>query len=69
MSDGRIMGGIIRSEDANEIVLVKPDGDFVSLKVADIDERSAPKSAMPEMNRALSPRELRDVIEFLSQLK
>jgi quinoprotein glucose dehydrogenase len=68
-NDGRILGGIIRSEDTNEIVLEMPDGHQVSIKVADVDERSSPKSAMPEMNRVLSPRELRDVVEFLSQLK
>jgi quinoprotein glucose dehydrogenase len=69
MQDGRILGGVIRKEDAHEIVLEKAEGGQITLKVADIDERSVPKSAMPEMNRALSPRELRDVVEFLSQLK
>lgn len=68
LDDGRILGGIIREENANEIELEKPDGSKVRVKVSDIEERSAPKSAMPEMNRALSPQELRDLIEFLSTL-
>ena len=69
LHDGRILGGIIRQEDANELVLEKPDGGKLTVKLADVEERSAPKSAMPEMNRALSPRELRDLVEFLSRLK
>ena len=69
MDDGRILGGIVRQQDANELELEKPDGTRVRVKLSDIEERSAPKSAMPEMNRALSPRELRDVVEFLSTLK
>lgn len=69
MNDGKIYGGLIRSEEMGEIVLEQPNGVRVTLKTADVDERSAPKSAMPEMNRALSPRELRDVVEFLANLK
>ncbi|MEI8383599.1 MAG: PVC-type heme-binding CxxCH protein [Planctomycetota bacterium] len=69
MNDGRILGGILRQQDANELELEKPDGTRVRVKVSDIEERSTPKSAMPEMNRALSPRELRDVVEYLSTLK
>ena len=68
-SDGKTFGGLIRKEDANEIVLEQPDGKLVTLKPSDVEERSAPKSAMPEMNRALSARELRDLVEFLSTIK
>lgn len=69
LNDGRVFGGIIRQEDRDTIVLEKAEGGTVSLKVDEVDERSAPKSAMPEMTRALTPRELRDLVEFLSQLK
>lgn len=69
MQDGRIVGGIIRREDPQEVVVEMPDGNQVTLKAAEIDERSKPKSAMPEMTRTFSPRELRDLVEFLSQLK
>ena len=69
MHDGKIYGGLIRQEDAGEIILEQPNGVRVTLKASDVDERSAPKSAMPEMNRALSPRELRDLVEFLAGLK
>ena len=51
------------------MVLEQPDGKLVTFKPSDIDERTLPKSAMPEMNRALSPRELRDLVEFLTTLK
>lgn len=69
MSNGQVYGGVIRSEADGEIVLEKPDGMKVTLKVADVEERSQPKSAMPEMNRSLSSRELRDLVEFLANLK
>jgi quinoprotein glucose dehydrogenase len=69
MSNGQVFGGVIRNESDNEIVLEKPDGAKVTLKVADVDERSQPKSAMPEMNRNLLPRELRDLVEFLANQK
>lgn len=69
MQSGQVFGGLIRKEDEREIVLEQSDGRQISLKASDVEERSAPKSAMPEMNRALSPRELRDVVEFLSQLR
>ncbi len=69
MSNGQVYGGVIRSEVDGEIVLEKPDGMKVTLKVADVEERSQPKSAMPEMNRNLSARELRDLVEFLANLK
>ncbi len=69
LSNGKTFGGLIRKEDDNEIVLEQPDGKLVTLKPADVEERTAPKSAMPEMNRALSPRELRDLVEFLATLK
>lgn len=68
-TDGRVFGGIIRHESKDEIVLEKAEGGTITIATADIDERTAPKSAMPEMTRALTPRELRDVVEFLSQLK
>lgn len=69
MSNGQVYGGVIRSETNDEIVLEKPDGAKVTVKVADVEERSQPKSAMPEMNRNLSARELRDLVEFLTNLK
>ena len=68
-SDGKTFGGLIRKEDAHEIVIEQPDGKLVTLKPGDVEERTSPKSAMPEMNRALSPRELRDLVEFLTTLK
>lgn len=69
MQNGQVFGGLIRKEDASEIVLEQSDGRQTTLKTSDVEERSAPKSAMPEMNRALTPRELRDLVEFLSQLR
>ncbi len=69
LENGQTFGGIIKQEDAVQVVLEQPDGKLVTLKPSDIEERTSPKSAMPEMTRALSPRELRDLVEFLTTLK
>jgi quinoprotein glucose dehydrogenase len=69
LSDGRVFGGLIRKEADGIILLEKPDGGEVSINSGDVEERSLPKSAMPEMHRALTGRELRDLVEFLSELK
>ena len=69
LENGQTFGGLIRKEDAHEIVLEQPDGKLVTLQPSEVEERTSPKSAMPEMNRALSPRELRDLVEFLATLK
>ena len=69
LENGQTFGGIIKQEDAVQVVLEQPDGKLVTLKPSDIEERTSPKSAMPEMTRALSPRELRDLVEFLTTLR
>jgi len=35
----------------------------------DIDKRTKPESAMPSVEKVLTPREMRDVIEYLNGLK
>ena len=46
------------------------EGKPVAVKKADIDDRRATKSAMPDdFATKLSKRELRDLVEFLSGLK
>ena len=69
LSNGQILGGLIRKEGDGIIVVEQPDGTAVTVKASDVEERSSPKSAMPEMSRALTSGELRDLVEFLSTLK
>lgn len=65
LNNGRVVAGVLKSEDANQVTIETPEGQRISVPLKEIDDRTSPKSAMPPMNKNLSPRELRDVIEFL----
>ncbi|HND54485.1 MAG TPA: glucose dehydrogenase, partial [Pirellulaceae bacterium] len=69
LNDGQIVAGVVKSEDAKQITLTQPDGKVRSVSLTEIDERSPPRSLMPPMDRALSLRELRDLVEYLSTLR
>ena len=68
LNSGRIVAGTLKSEDAQQVTVETPDGKSVSVPLKEIDERTPPKSAMPPFGKVLTPRELRDVIEFLATL-
>jgi quinoprotein glucose dehydrogenase len=62
--------GIIKAEDAKEVKLMTPEGRLLTIAKDQIDERRAEKSAMPEdLLKFLSKSELRDLVEFLAELK
>jgi quinoprotein glucose dehydrogenase len=69
LQDGRVVTGVLKSERDGVITVASADGRTVTVSLAEVDERSASKSAMPKMGTVLSPRELRDVVEYLSTLK
>ena len=69
LADGKLVAGTIKSEDKENVVVETPEGKLVTVAVGEIDERTPPKSAMPAMGAILSPRDIRDLIEFLSTLK
>lgn len=69
LQSGQLVAGVIRSEENGMITIEQPDGKVVTISVADVEDRTAPKSAMPEMHRALTLRELRDLVEYLSTLQ
>ena len=62
------MAGALKSETEKQITLVTPDNQTLTIPVADIDERTPPKSAMPSVKEILTLRELRDVVEILATL-
>jgi quinoprotein glucose dehydrogenase len=50
--------------------LIKPDGKFVSVPKADIEDQKRGVSAMPQdLIKHLSRSEVRDLVEFLATLK
>ncbi len=69
LQSGQLVAGVIRSEENGMITIEQPDRKIVTISADDVEDRTAPKSAMPEMHRALSLRELRDLVEFLSTLQ
>lgn len=67
--DGQSIAGVIVKEDAKELTIKKPDGGTVVVMKADIESRTTPTSPMPSVERTLSPREVRDLVEYLTTLK
>jgi len=62
--------GVLKSEDANQLVLNSPDTGLLTIKKADIQTRRKALSPMPEgIGQILSKHDLRNLIEFLSTLK
>jgi len=67
--DGTLVAGVIKQEDAKQVTLETPEGKQVVIPVAEIDDRTMPTSAMPSIERALTPSEVRDLVEYLSTLR
>ena len=67
--EGRVVSGIVQSEDDQWIRLLTPERQTVDIAVESIDDRFSGKSAMPEdMHRYLNAFDLRDLVEFLHHL-
>lgn len=69
LNDGRVVSGTLKAEDAKQVTVLTADGKSVDIPVADIEERTAAKSAMPPVAPILKLSEIRDVIEYLATLK
>lgn len=70
LHDDRDYAGLVKSETATDLVLNSPEDGLLTLKKSDIKSRQKGLSAMPEeMGKTLSPRDLRNLVEFLSSLK
>lgn len=68
--EGKIISGIIREETDEQLTLVQPLGDIVTIAQDDIDDRAPGKSGMPaDFAKQLSKSEIRDLVEYLSTLK
>jgi quinoprotein glucose dehydrogenase len=69
-TSGDWYSGIIKSENATELVLNSPEDGLITLDPATIKTRERGVSGMPEgMNLILSREDLRDLIAFLLTLK
>ncbi len=67
--DKTTVGGAIKEEDAKSLTLILPDKTETTIPLAEIESRTEPLSVMPPMAAILTPRELRDLTEYLSGLQ
>jgi quinoprotein glucose dehydrogenase len=67
---GKVHAGIIKEDNGKQVRLMTAEGNVVVIPKAEIDEQVRGRSAMPEdLIKKLSYSELRDLVEFLAQLK
>lgn len=69
LGDGTLVAGVLKGEDATHVTIETSERRIVRVPVSQIEERSSPASAMPSVERALTPREVRDLVEFLATLQ
>jgi quinoprotein glucose dehydrogenase len=70
LDSGKIVTGIIRHETDSKIEIVDADAKTIVVDPATVESRVKGKSPMPEnLMDQMSPRQLRDLIAFLGQLK
>jgi quinoprotein glucose dehydrogenase len=70
MKNGQVHVGILKGEDAGQLRLITADGVIITIAKDQIEGRSRGKSAMPEdIIQKLSKSEVRDLVEFLANLK
>ena len=70
LADDRVISGIIKSEDKKTVKLVTAEAKELTIPAEDIVARRTGPSAMPDdLHKKLSRRDLRDLVEFLSDLK
>lgn len=68
--DGLVHTGVLREENDQSVQLMTATGGVISVPKDQIEERARGKSGMPEeIVKGLSKRQLRDLVEFLSQQK
>lgn len=68
--DGRVHTGVVRNESSEQIELLTAEGALLVIPQDAIEQRSVGKSAMPEdLAEKLTKRDIRDLVEWLSQLK
>ena len=68
--EGKVISGVLRSEDADSLQLVQADGVPVTIDKRSIEDRVAATSPMPDdLAKKLTKSDLRNLVEFISSLK
>ena len=70
LKNGKQLSGILKNDDAKDVRLMTAEGQLITSRRLDIDERARGPSAMPsDLVQKLSRAEVRDLVEFLSGLR
>ena len=69
LDDGSEVTGTLMEENAKEIILKTSDAEPLEVELTRIKKRENYPSGMPPMGKALSKKEIRDLVEFLSGRK
>ena len=67
--DGSVVSGALIERGENHIILKAPDGKVQRHSLGQMANLKPPISTMPPMGGILTPRQLRDLVEYLSGLK
>ena len=70
MVDGSTHVGLLRNEDAENVIIESPEDGLLKVPKAEIEDLNLGLSSMPpEIATALSKQDLRNLIEFLASQK
>ncbi|MBI3877343.1 MAG: c-type cytochrome, partial [Verrucomicrobia bacterium] len=70
MKNGQSFAGVLKSQSETEMVINSPEDGILKLKKADIQKSEKGLSPMPDtLSQVISKRDLRDLVEFLANLK
>src|SRR5205823_1546876 len=70
LKNGSSYAGVLKSENADELVINSPEDGLLTVKKSDLKTRDKGLSPMPEgMGQILGKQDLRNLVEFLSGLK
>jgi hypothetical protein len=58
----------MKAEDPATLTIVTPANKTIRIDRNDVEEQTAMRSSMPEMTKALTLREIRDLVEYLATL-
>lgn len=69
LTDGQTVSGTLLEENEQELILKTSEAEPIEIPVSRISKRQNLPSSMPPMGTLMSKREIRDMIEFLANLK
>ena len=67
-TNGEEVSGVLKSETPEHMIVVEADGKTITMNSKDVASRRSGLSLMPEgLAEMMTPRELRDLVEFLGK--